>query len=361
MPLYGKTNLGQNFYPKLIQIANSVGMKPEDLLAVMVSESGLNNSAYESKFKGSGLLGFMPSTLKGLGFTGTWQDFAQLTGEQQLDYVKKIVDNSTKFNGAPFTSAGLYYVANLWPVGLKLPGVQEGDLNTKILEENPERVGKYSKKYYDIGYKISADYESLAYKSNPLFDKDKKGFITLGDMVKQAQSIKNSPTYIKALNDMNNATGYEANAENVNSSTSLESLFTKIKLFLEKLLGLENILASNKNKFLILVNSNNKINSIEFSRILSLAIKKELDGEANICLGNSNVEVECSFIGDRELSKKAIMQLTDAISDAFYTATQKIGGIKINTHILENDISKYAKLDALDTYHRMFHIKFGKK
>ena len=61
-------NLGPNFYPKLVQIASEVGMKPEDLIAVMVSESGMDPSAVEKKFKGSGLVGFMPDTLKGLGF-----------------------------------------------------------------------------------------------------------------------------------------------------------------------------------------------------------------------------------------------------------------------------------------------------
>ena len=59
----GKANLGPNFYPKLVQVASELGMKPEDLIAVMVSESGLNPSAYESKFKGAGLVGFMPDTL----------------------------------------------------------------------------------------------------------------------------------------------------------------------------------------------------------------------------------------------------------------------------------------------------------
>src|SRR5579885_1376654 len=114
-------NLGANFYPKLVQISNELGMKPEDLLAVMTSESGINPSAYESKFHGSGLLGFMPDTLKGLGFKGSWNDFINLTGEDQLDYVKKLVQNNMSLNeGRPFTSAAQYYTANLWPIALKL-------------------------------------------------------------------------------------------------------------------------------------------------------------------------------------------------------------------------------------------------
>src|SRR5277367_747460 len=161
MPM-GKANLGPNFYPKLVQISSELRMKPEDLLAVMTSESGLNPSAYEAKYKGSGLIAFMPATLKRLGYKGTWEDFIQLNGEQQLDWVKKFVeDKKSLMGGKPFTSAGQYYTANLWPIALRLPGVQSGNPNTKILESDPDTdaSGKYSKKYFDLGYKISAAFE----------------------------------------------------------------------------------------------------------------------------------------------------------------------------------------------------------
>jgi hypothetical protein len=52
MAVMGRANLGPNFYPKLVQISSELGMRPEDLLAVMTSESGLNPSAYEEKYKG---------------------------------------------------------------------------------------------------------------------------------------------------------------------------------------------------------------------------------------------------------------------------------------------------------------------
>src|SRR5574338_479992 len=162
-------NLGANFYPKLVQIASEVGMRPEDLIAVMVSESGMNPGAVEKKFKGSGLVGFMPDTLKGLGFKGSWEDFIKLSGEDQLDYLKKLLNNFRSLNGGPLTSAAQYYTANLWPVALKLPGIRNGDPKQPIIEAHPETVkdpksGKeWSKKYYDIGSKISAEMESNAY------------------------------------------------------------------------------------------------------------------------------------------------------------------------------------------------------
>lgn len=61
-------NLGNNFYPKLVKISSELGMSPEDLLAVMVSESGINPTAHEKKYGASGLMQFMPSTLKALNF-----------------------------------------------------------------------------------------------------------------------------------------------------------------------------------------------------------------------------------------------------------------------------------------------------
>ena len=208
MPVQQAANLGANFYPKLVQVSSDLGMKPEDLLAVMTSESGLNPSAYESKFHGAGLLGFMPDTLKGLGYKGTWQDFANTSGEEQLDYVKKLVQNNMQLNGGPFTSAAQYYVSNLWPIALKLPGIKSGDPSTAFIEENPATItdpktGKqYSKKYYQLGFRISPQSESAAYKYNPLFHGSMPGAITYGDMIKQVEKNKQNPIYQHALSAM---------------------------------------------------------------------------------------------------------------------------------------------------------------
>ena len=110
-------NLGPQFYPKLVQIASELGMKPEDILAIMVSESGIDPSNYlgrsqkkdpDSENRGGGLVGFMPETLKNLGFRGKMSDFVALPGQDQLDYVKKLISSRS----VPLTSAAQYYVAN---------------------------------------------------------------------------------------------------------------------------------------------------------------------------------------------------------------------------------------------------------
>ena len=102
-------NLGPNFYPKLVEICNESGIKPEDLLNVTQLESGLNPAAKNPKSNASGLIQFMPKTLKGLGYTDTPEQFRQLSGEDQLDFVKKYI----KSHGSKFRSAAHYYVANL--------------------------------------------------------------------------------------------------------------------------------------------------------------------------------------------------------------------------------------------------------
>src|ERR1700686_4094058 len=115
-----------DFYKKLLEISSEVQMKPEDLLNVMAVESGIDPTAHNQNGNASGLIQFMPSTLKNLGYQGSHADFRKLSSVDQLDYVKKYVLDNMKYNGGPFTSAAQYYVANFLPVALKLPGVQKG-------------------------------------------------------------------------------------------------------------------------------------------------------------------------------------------------------------------------------------------
>ena len=89
-------NLGSNFYNKLLKITSELQMKPEDLLCIMVSESGINPSALNPNGKAAGLIQFMPSTLKGLGYKGDYKDFLKLNGESQLYWVKALIQGNIK-------------------------------------------------------------------------------------------------------------------------------------------------------------------------------------------------------------------------------------------------------------------------
>lgn len=368
-------NLGANFYQKLVDIASETGMKPEDILAVMVSESGINPQAHNPHGGATGLVQVMPYVLSGLGFKGTEDDFAKLSGEDQLPYVKRLIQGNMKLNGGPFTSAAQYYVANFWPVGLKLPGVRQGNPNTPIVEEDPETVdGKYSKKYYDLGIKIPANQERSAYKANPLFHGSTPGVITYGDMMNQAEKNKRNPIYIKALAAMQNQTGYQPGSSTTSMVASNKPTMDSIKpesidQVLQELTQELSTAASDKrflkklphHNVLITIAAPDYVSAIEFSRILCAALDEELQAFAYPHTdGMSKVEVECSIAGPALECLQTIEQLSQSIAEAFKDATKKIGGISVRTHCIVNKKSCYQQISlrTADTNFRKFLLKF---
>lgn len=370
MPIAVPQNLGSNFYPKLVQISRDLGMKPEDILAIMVSESGINQGAYEAKYHGAGLVGFMPQTLKNLGFQGDWHDFVGLKGEEQLDYVKKLIQQNEKFNGGPFTSAAQYYIANFWPVALKLPGIKAGDSATPFVELNPATVsskGKsYSKKYFDIGYKIDPKMEISAYKENPLFHGSTQGAITLGDMQRQVEKNKNTSSYKKAISDMFKLTGYQAGQAKDSPMSPISDNHNSITSgFWEKLKRIINMFVSateEKHDFLISVGSSaDRAATVEYARILSTALEEYLGARTTICADANNVEIECKVAGDLKLLHPAIKQLSASISDVFKQATQAIKPITTFSLIICNSKSDFKPLNpkVADLYYVKFKNKFA--
>jgi hypothetical protein len=368
------SNLGSNFYPKLIQMTSELGMNPEDLLATMVSESGIQSDAHNPG-GASGLIQFIPESLKGVGYQGTPAEFRQTSGEEQLQYIKRYIQDKMKYNGGPFKSGAQYYVANFWPVALKLPGVQSQDPNTRIVEGNPEKdaSGKYSKKYLDIGIKISASYESIAYKGNTLFDKGNKGYITYGDMEKQVEQNKRSATYQKAIVAMRDSTNYQpsnttpvepkaapsmmANLEEmINEGLKMfNSVFaeeTSLKRLYKKALPTHNIL--------IQIDAPNYNSAIEFSRILTSALDEDLLSNSYPHTDGSRVEVECSIHGPEKECFEAVQQMSEAIAEAFKDATIKIGGLKVKATCIMNKKSSYQpiSLRTATSNYRTFLLKF---
>ena len=84
-----KPNLSDGFYNKVVEVAKRVGCDPNDLMALMNAESGLNPAA-RNKSAGStatGLIQFIESTAKRLGTTTA--ALQQMSAEEQLVYVEK--------------------------------------------------------------------------------------------------------------------------------------------------------------------------------------------------------------------------------------------------------------------------------
>ncbi len=82
-----KPNLSDGFYNKVVEVAKRIGCDPNDLMAVMNAESGLNPSAKNKGSSASGLIQFIESTAKSLGTTTA--AIRQMSAEEQLVYVEK--------------------------------------------------------------------------------------------------------------------------------------------------------------------------------------------------------------------------------------------------------------------------------
>jgi hypothetical protein len=370
-------NLGSNFYTELVQLASETGMRPEDIIAVMVSESGLNPSAHNPHGGATGLMQFMPGTLKGMGYQGSPAEFGQLSGEQQLPFIKRLIEGNMRLNGGPLTSAAQYYVAVFWPVGLKLPGVRQGDPSTIIVEENPPTVGNYSKKYYDIGIKIPASQESAAYKANPVFHGDLPGAITYGDMMRQVQKNKSNPLYAKSLMSMREETGYQPSARTAPPSmVATRGPMPHSPSFMDILNSLVSSMSATAEEqptkrlykkmlpnhdILIQVSAPDYNSAIEFSRILCAALDEEVQATAFPHTdGSQTVEIECSIPGPALACLQTVEQLSQSVAEAFRTATKKIGGITVKTHCIMNKKSSYQQISlrTAETNYRKFLLKF---
>lgn len=117
-----------------------------------------------------------------------------------------------------------------------------------------------------------------------------------------------------------------------------------------------------KNDIVIQVKSSNLIDSLEFARILCLALDEETQSDATIHTDKENVEVLCSIHGPEEICKQAVNQLSSSIAGAFKLATKKIGGVDVKTKVLSNKASNYQELDIdlAQLAYRQFHLKFIK-
>ena len=81
-----KTNQ-KTFIEKVVKIANDLEINVNWLMAVMYKESRLNERAYNSTSKATGLIQFMPNTARGLGTD--INALIKMSNVEQLDWVYK--------------------------------------------------------------------------------------------------------------------------------------------------------------------------------------------------------------------------------------------------------------------------------
>lgn len=141
-----------DFKNKLQKIANALGVKAHDLLAVFKQESGVNPAAVNRTSGATGLIQFMPDTARKLGTTT--QELAQMDGVQQLDYVYKYF----KMTGVGDGSLGDLYMAVFMP---KYVGYPDNHV---------------------LGASGAGGFSGQVYAQNAGLDRNKDGAITVADV-----------------------------------------------------------------------------------------------------------------------------------------------------------------------------------
>jgi hypothetical protein len=145
------------FQKKLEEVAKRLKVSKSDLLGIMKHESGLNPHAVNPYTGATGLIQFMPTTAKRLGTSV--QELRNMSAIEQLNYVEKFYR----------------------PVAGRAKDI--GDLY--MFTFLPAVVGKPND--YVIGAKGSGKSiyglsQDALYRQNAGFDKDKKGYYTVGDV-----------------------------------------------------------------------------------------------------------------------------------------------------------------------------------
>jgi hypothetical protein len=357
--------ISNSFSYKLDKISNDLDMNPRDLLLVMFLESGVNPAAVNPNGGAAGLIQFMPNTLKGMGLSNQEvATFNQKSAEEQLDYVKAYVQNHRPLiGGRPFTSATQYYVANFYPLALQRWHGDDPIRNANVVV---------------VDSRSSDPRERAAYNENKILDTDKDGIIKVSDITHILMQMERTPKFQQALAQFNTVAGNGTVSEinrrkNPIYQNDSGSILARFFMGLEHLL--DNLIASKEhninkygaeyptNKYLISIDSNSDVSAkLEFARILSIALKEEIDSHSNIFTNGSDVEIQTVINAEKNRGLEIIKEFCAALSNTFEYSTKSIGSIKIYTFVSPNIKSNYQELDIklADINYRKFHLKFVK-
>lgn len=153
------TDLSDEFFRVLIGVSQRLEADPVHLLKVMQSESGINPKAKNPTADANGLIQFMGNTLKNLGWKLGGEAFRKLSAEEQLPFVEKYY---TSWKPYGLGSPARLYLATFLPALMV-------------------HKGSHSEGFVLCGLNGPLRW---AYLANKVFDQEKKGTITLGDLGK---------------------------------------------------------------------------------------------------------------------------------------------------------------------------------
>jgi hypothetical protein len=151
-------DLSDEFFERWVDGMNELDINPLDTARVAFAESGLRATSFHPGSNGGGIIGFMPSTLKGLGWSGTPESFRKLSAADQVPWAVKYYRPYAPY----LKSDALVYVANFMPALLK-----------QAASEGPDFV-------------LAAQGGPYAgiYKDNKILDRNNDGKITVDDLSK---------------------------------------------------------------------------------------------------------------------------------------------------------------------------------
>lgn len=150
-------DLPDSFFDRMSVIAMRYGWDPVHMLKVWMSESSLKPKAWNRMGNASGLFQLMPDTAKGLGWTLGMDAFRMLTATEQVGWAERFY---AQYKTYELDSPERFYLATFMPA---LLAIKESRSPAFIIcgSAGPFRI---------------------AYYANKVFDRDNKGFVTVGDL-----------------------------------------------------------------------------------------------------------------------------------------------------------------------------------
>lgn len=152
-----------------------MGVDPLFPAQAAMNESNLSAKAHNNNGNASGLIQFMPATLAGMGWTGPSDlaSFRALSTDEQIPWVLKYYKQHAPY----INSAALCYVTTFLPALTK--EASENGMSY-VLATDAAHTNLLTP--YAQGVNGSNGVLVTAYKWNPGFDHDKKGYITVQDL-----------------------------------------------------------------------------------------------------------------------------------------------------------------------------------
>jgi hypothetical protein len=165
-------DLSDGFFDQLKPMCARIGCDPVDMLKVMFSEGGVSATAHNRASDASGLIQFIPSTLRGLGWTGSNEAFRRLSAEEQLPWVEKFFE--------PWQSKGLTTVTRVYQAVFLPASLDAGSSDETVV---CGAQGPFA----------------AAYAANRSVDGEGKGFISVRDLRAAVEARAQGPRWDEIL------------------------------------------------------------------------------------------------------------------------------------------------------------------